>query len=247
MDLRSVLRDLMNTTSSMNFDKISITKEDRGDGEKIYMESKADQNAIVMRAYVKESVPELVDLSGRFGLGQLGLLQGLLNLNTFKTEDTKIVPIIKDGAVKSLTFTSPEATTNFVVISDKLTPQAVKVAERGYEIQVTPSASKIHELKSFSSLFKSMSTKITPYTENGTLYFSCGEKNKNTSGGVLAFCLCDVEYPMLQGYEIDSVLSATARVANAESTEMFITNKGLMKIKVDTGIAVYEFFMQGSV
>ncbi|AXC39268.1 UNVERIFIED_ORG: hypothetical protein [Escherichia phage CMSTMSU] len=77
MDLRNVLRDLVNTTNGIDFSCIAVSSEDRGDGQRVYMEAYTDDRTLVMRAHTKEDVPEV---QGRFGLGNLGLLQGLMSL-----------------------------------------------------------------------------------------------------------------------------------------------------------------------
>lgn len=119
MDLRNVLRDLVNTTNGIDFSCIAVSSEDRGDGQRVYMEAYTDDRTLVMRAHTKEDVPEV---QGRFGLGNLGLLQGLMSLKTYSTEGTTITSNLKDGAVKSLAFKAEDASTTFMVQPEKLIP-----------------------------------------------------------------------------------------------------------------------------
>ena len=242
MDLRNVLRDLVNTTSGIDFSCIAVSSEDRGQGQRVYLEAYTDDKTLVMRAVTKEDVPEVV---GRFGLGNLATLQGLMNLKTFSTESTSISVNAKDGVVKSLAFVSDEASTNFVVQSEKFIPAQPRFTEQPYDVQVTPSAAKVQELKSFSGVFKSFSTLVTPYTENDTLYFHVGEKNKSNHSGSLQFAKTDGELKLQYGYSIDRVLQALNRVSNAESATLGMTKTGMLNVTIDTGIAVYQIFVTG--
>ncbi|SOK58535.1 hypothetical protein [Yersinia phage fHe-Yen9-04] len=242
MELRDVLRDLVTTTAGIDFDCIAISSEDRGQGQRIYMEAYTGDKNLVMRAYTKEDVPEVV---GRFGIGNLGMLQGLLNLNVYKSESTKISVNAKDGIVKSLSFASDDANTNYLVVAEKFIPPQPRFTDKPYDVQVTPSASKVNELKSFSGVFKSFTAHVTPFTENGSLYFYVGEKNKNNHTGTLLFSKTDGELSQGYGYPIERVLQALNRVSNAEQKSIGITKTGMFNVTVDTGIAVYSIYVSG--
>lgn len=242
MELRDVLRDLVTTTSGIDFDCIAISSEDRGEGQRIYMEAYTNDKTLVMRAVSREDVPEVV---GRFGIGNLGMLQGLLNLSTYKSESTKITVNAKDGIVKSLNFSSDEANTNYLVVAEKFIPPQPKFTEQPFDVQVTPSAAKVNELKSFSGVFKSFTTLITPYTQDDTLYFYVGEKNKNNHTGSLQFSKTEGELKQSFGYPIDRVLQAMNRVSSAETKSLSLTKTGMLNVTVDTGVATYSIYVSG--
>lgn len=242
MELRDVLRDLVNTTSGIDFDCIAISSEDRGEGQRVYMEAYTSDKSLVMRAYTKENISDVV---GKFGIGNLGMLQGLLNLNVYKSESTKIEVNVKDGVVKSLTFNSDDANTNYLVVAEKYIPTQPRFTNQDFDVQVTPSASKVNELKSFSGVFKSFSAIVTPYTEDNSLYFYVGEKNKNNHTGNLLFSKTEGELSKGYGYPIDRVLQALNRVSSAETKSMGITKTGMLNVTVDTGIAVYSIYVAG--
>ncbi|AQW88788.1 hypothetical protein pEaSNUABM50_00259 [Erwinia phage pEa_SNUABM_50] len=242
MELRDVLRDLVTTTAGIDFDCIAISSEDRGQGQRIYMEAYTSDKNLVMRAVTKEDVSEVV---GRFGIGNLGMLQGLLNLNVYKSDSTKISVNAKDGVVKSLSFTSDDANTNYLVVAEKFIPPQPRFTDQPYDVQVTPSASKVNELKSFSGVFKSFTAHVTPYTEDNSLYFYVGEKNKNNHTGTLLFSKTDGDLTQGYGYPIERVLQALNRVNNAEQKSLGITKTGMLNVTVDTGIAVYSIYVSG--
>lgn len=243
MDLRNVLRDLVSTVSGIEFYKcISVSSEDRGQGQRLYLEGYTEDKMLVMRAHTKEEVPEV---TGKFGLANMALLQGLMGLKTYGTESTKIIANAKDGVIKSLTFSSDEAATNFILQSERLIPNQPKFTEQPYDVQVTPSAAKIQELKSFTGVFKSFSTLVTPYTDEDTLYFNVGEKNTNNHSGSLMFSKTEGELKQSYGYNVDRVLQALNRVPNANTATLGITKTGMLNVTIDTGILVYSFYVTG--
>lgn len=242
MELRDVLRDLVTTTAGIDFDCIAVSSEDRGQGQRIYMEAYTSDKNLVMRAYTKSDVPEVV---GRFGIGNLGMLQGLLNLNVYKSDSTKIGVNEKDGVVKSLSFSSDDAKTTYLVTAEKFIPPQPRFTDQPYDVQVSPSAAKVNELKSFSGVFKSFTAHVTPFTENESLYFYVGEKNKNNHTGTLLFSKTEGELTQGYGYPIERVLQALNRVNNAETKSLGITKTGMLNVTVDTGIAVYSIYVSG--
>lgn len=242
MELRDALRDLSNTISGIDFDCIAISREDRGDGYKVYMEAFTSDKTLVMRAYTKGDIPEI---NAKFGLGNLGMLQGLLNLKTYTTDSTSITVNGSESAVKSLVFSSDDASTNFLVLAERYIPSQPRFTDQPYDVLISPSAAKVNELKGFSGVFKALTTSVTPYVEDNTLYFYVGEKNKNNHTGSLSFAKTDGELTQGYSYPIDRLLQALNRVSSAESKSMGITKTGMMNVTIDTGIAVYSMYISG--
>lgn len=242
MELRDALRDLANTISGIDFDCIAVSREDRGEGFRVYMEAYTSDKALVMRAVTKGDIPEI---TGRFGLGNLGMLQGLLNLKTYSTDCTKIGVNDNNGTVKSLTFQSDEAQTNFLVLAERYIPPQPRFTDQPYDVSVVPSAAKVNELKSFSGVFKALTAAVTPYTEDNSLHFYVGEKNKNNHTGSLQFSKTEGELAQGYSYPIERVLQALNRVSSAESKTMGITKTGMLNVTIDTGIAIYSMYVSG--
>ena len=243
MELRDVLRDLVSTTNGIDFDCISVTREDRGQGMRVYMEAYTSDKTLVMRAYTKEDVPAV---SGKFGLGNIGFLQGIVHNGIYKSDSTEIKVQERNGTVKGLTFSADGNDIEYLVVAENYIPAQPRFNEQPYDVEVIPSAAKVQELKSFSSLFKSFSSLITPYTEGDDLYFFVGEKNKNNHNGKLQFSKTEGQLNRGYGYPIDRVFQALARVSNAESKTMGFTKTGMMNVTVDTGVAVYSIYISGS-
>ena len=242
MEFRDVLRDLVATTTPIGFETIIVAKEDRGQGEKVYLESHTLDREVVMRAYVKDDVTDMTD---SFGLGSLPMLQGLLGLNSYRTDGTKIVPVETNGVTTKLVFKSETANTDFLVMEKSYLPKQPKFTDSNYDITLIPVTEKVNELKSFAGVFKTISPLVTPYTEDGILCFKVGSMNKNVHTGSLTFSECTGTLKVTYGFPVERILQTLSRVNNANSVEMNISAKGVLNIKLDTGVAVYDFYMMG--
>lgn len=241
MEFRDVLRDLVNTTSPLGFETIVVG---RNDEDKLTLESFTTDKAVIMKAYVKEHVSDM-DGVNSFGLGTLNMLQGLLSLNTYKTESTKIVPVLKNDEIVKFSFTSDESSTDYVVLSSKTVSKQPKLIDTTFDVQVTPSALKVNELKSYAGVFKSISEFVTPYTDETHLRFKVGNSGKNNHGGSISFSPTKEVLAEGYSYPVERIMQSLSRINNCTSSSISISSRGLMSITVDTGICVYNFIMMG--
>lgn len=236
MKLTDALRDLVHTIAPIDFDCIEVTRVNGVISFKAYTPDKT----LIMRAETKEDIPEID--SDKFGLSNLGILQGLMNLKTYNSDDTSIT-YEKDKS--RLFFKNDSANTSFILQKEKFVPAQPRFEEQPWDVTIDPSAAALSELKSFSSVFKSFSSVVTPSVENGDLLFFTGEKNKNTHSGKMVFAKTDQTLRQGYGYSIDRLMQTTARINNAKTKSLSISDTGMMGITIDTGLIVYKFFITG--
>lgn len=246
MELRDVLRDLSNTITGIDFETIAITREDRGegDGTRVYMEAYTADRSLVMKAFTNADIP---DFEGRFGLSNLGMLQGLLNLKSYTNDSTKITVNNVGGENKSLIFQSDEAQTTFLVQTGRQIPAQPRFSSPDYAVTLVPNTDKVSELKSFTGVFKTLTTTVTPFTENGNLCFYVGEKNKNNHCGTISFGKAEGELNRGFSFPIERVIQTLNRVSSAKSKSMGISVTGMIKVTIDTGVAEYNLFVNGGI
>ncbi|WNA15987.1 hypothetical protein XaC1_344 [Xanthomonas phage XaC1] len=242
MEFRDILRDLVNTTSPLAFDTIVLGQTD---DNKITMESYTNDKTVVMKAVSNESITDMNGVEN-FGLSNLNMLQGLLSLNTYKTESTSITPVLKGNQIQKLSFSSDDSSTDFVVLATAALPKQPKLIDKGFDVQVTPSPSKVNELKSYAGVFKTLSEKVTPYTDDNQLRFKVGNAAKNNHGGSIAFAPTKEELTEGYGYSVDRLMQTLSRINNCKSSQISISSKGMMAITIDTGVCQYSFYMMGA-
>lgn len=242
MEFRDILRDLVNTTSPLAFDTIVLGQTD---DNKITMESYTNDKTVVMKAVSNDSITDMNGVEN-FGLSNLSMLQGLLSLSTYKTESTSITPVLKGNQIQKLSFSSDDSSTDFVVLATAALPKQPKLIDKGFDVQVTPSPSKVNELKSYAGVFKTLSEKVTPYTDDNQLRFKVGNTAKNNHGGSIAFAPTKEELTEGYGYSVDRLMQTLSRINNCKSSQISISSKGMMAITIDTGVCQYSFYMMGA-
>ncbi len=241
MIIKDVLRDLVNTTSPMAFEAIVAARNEDG---LMTLEAVTADKSVIMKAVVNEEVTDMEGVDS-FGISTLPMLQGLLNLNTFKTESTVIKPVVSGDELIKFEFVSDDATTNFLVMSKKALPRQPKFIKKPFDVQVTPSAAKVSELKSYAGVFKTISENVVPYTEDGHLRFKVGNASKSSHGGSLSFSPTKEVMQESYAYPVERIMQALTRLNSCKECTMSIANSGVLAITVNTGICVYNFYLLG--
>lgn len=242
MIIKDVLRDVVNTISAVGFDAIVVG---RNDEKQITLESVTADRRVIMKTVVKEDVTDMEGID-QFGIGTLGMLQGLLNLNTFKTESTKIEPVLVDGELIKFQFSSDDASTDFVVLSKNALPRQPKFLNKPFDVQVTPSAAKVQELKSYAGVFKSISENVIPYTDDSHLRFKVGNSGKSNHGGSLSFSPCKDTLQEQYSYSIERIMQVLTRINSCKECTMSFSSSGVLAVTLDTGICVFNFYLMGN-
>lgn len=242
MIIKDVLRDVVNTTSTIGFDVIVVSKTD---DNFMSLEAVTTDKRVIMKAQVKEEVTDLVD-ADTFGIGTLGMLQGLLNLTTFKTDSAKITPVINNGVVTKLSFTSDDASTDFILLAKNALPRQPKFLNKPFDVQVIPSAAKVQELKGYAGVFKSISENVVPYTENNQLCFKVGNTGKANHSGSISFGPCTGTLSEKYSYSVERIMQCLTRINSCKECSINITESGALAVKIDTGVTVFNLFILGS-
>lgn len=236
MKLTDALRDLVQTIAGIDFECIEVV----GDGDRVFFKAFTPDKTLVMRAETKEPIAG-IDVC-KFGISNLDVLRGLMNLKTYGSEDTAIS---YNPENERLSFAAEGAKTEFILQKGQYVPVQPRFTERDYDISIDPNTAKIAELKSFSSVFKSFSSVVTPYTEDNELKFFVGANNKNTHSGVMGFAKTEQTLKRGYGFSVDRLMQSTARLGSAKTKQMNIAGTGMLNITIDTGIIEYKFFIQG--
>lgn len=242
VSLRDVLRDVVDTTSPFAFENVVFKKEDGY----VSIESYTIDRQVIMKARTKQDITG-VDCS--FGLGNLKMLQGLLNLKTFQTESTVIEPYgvkTKDGVVQmdGLMFKSDDAEMKFVVQAEKYLARQPKTMVIDFDAAIVPTAAKVNELKGLSGVLSSVSALVTPFTEDNSLFFRFGAPSSNNHNGALNFMSCTSELKGTFSFPVERIMQALTRINNCDITMEF-SERSLIKVTIDSGVILYEFYLTG--
>jgi len=242
--MKKNLQDIVRSTSGIEF---SVVRVEGTDKETKY-QSTSDDRTVIMNATTSDPVE---DFKGIFGLSNLGLLSGLAGSKSFKGDDgtvtmkrekrdNKEVPI-------SIVFDNDAGMhATYRLMSETAIPAQPKFAGTTYVIEIDePPRQKINEFSEMAGLYSAQETKFTPKVIDNHLIFAIGEENSASHSASVLFSK-DVGKGYDGGFAwpIDQVLTVL-KLADSGKTNIALSNDGILKIDIDTGIANYEFLFPG--
>lgn len=251
--LKDILQDLVNYSVTLNFDIIRVT----GNEKETLFEAVREDKKIIMKAHPKEAISEF---AGQFGMPNLRILKGYVE--TFSKldvhEDDKpsllSIEVQNNNKVDKTIPTDVEfkvpgaAIAIYRLKKDNLPPQPnmnAKSVKWEAEI-VQPSKTKIQDFNAFASILADLEKCFSVKSDGTDLKFYIGDENSSNSKVNFTFA-SDIKGkvdPKLY-WTCNDFLSIMS-LASAAETVVKISNVGVIKIEVDTGLMNYEFLLPGS-
>lgn len=245
--MRKILTDLLKHTLPLNTFEILNVK---GNDECTMIESLSGDKTIIFKAYLKNNVPEF---SGEFGIGNLGILKGLLNFAPFKSENSTItvkkeLRNDEDVPIRIIFTDEDKRPAHFALVSKDVLPPQPKMVDLNWEVKIEPTTSKIKELMEMASIFSSTEDFFHVKTKDNELRFYIGDEEKSNHHSYVVFSK-DINNGECSGlnWYISQILSILKLIDNNTlNTSISISNKGAMQISLETENAVYYYNLPAS-
>lgn len=240
--MKDALYDLVKVLSTLPvFEIVKVT----GDKKSTKIQTRSADTTTLLFATTKKPIAEF---EGVFGVNNIPMLNGLLNLPAFKEKKAKIdvVRSEKEGISipTEITFAnSGVAKASHRLVSERQVPKQMSAAgEIDWDVIIKkPSTQRISEFSQLSSIYSSQETKFGVKTEKGELKFLIGNEDSATHKATLTFAE-EVTGTVKPGHmwTIAPVLSVLKLSQGADIT-LKISNQGVLQIDVSTEYADYEF------
>jgi len=238
--MKDILQDIVSHTHSLGFlHTLKITTNDTATN----LTTVADDKSIIFNAQTHDRIAEF---NGTFGLGNMATLSLLLKNPEYKDDATiEIVQQQKDGMdyPAHIHFENciGDFQNDFRFINKEIIEQKCKSATfkgANWDVEFEPPVASITRMKLMGATH-SDEIVFSVTTHNDNLVFSFGDTNnhagefvfKHNVGGTLATTR---SYPLAQ---VQSILSLSGNQV------VSISNDGVMKISVDSGLATYEYIL----
>ena len=175
--MRDILKDIVKHTHSLGIIQAAKVTTDN---ESTTIDAMDDDRTVVLIGKLHKPVPEF---EGKFGLGRLGVLSGLLS---YTSEDKEGNPIEADVSVGTETRNGEDVTTelNFsmdggfdssyrVIVSELVDAQIKTASFRGanWNVDIMPTQKAIKDLQYFAGILGAFDPLLTARTVNGNLVF----------------------------------------------------------------------------
>lgn len=242
---KDVVSDIIKYVGSGFSDYIKITANEK---ETVIGTSDAS-GVLFIRGTTHTPVKEFF---GEFGMGNLGFLKGLLNLPNYKEDGAKLEVVTreKNGEefIDGFKFSDNYKNTDRYRVMNKEAADAVvkpvaKFKGTAWDVEFSPTKAKVNELQSVAGLYNGVESNFTLYTENGNLVMTMGdEKGSFYCKRVLATDVA-AELKPQHSWVLNHMMTILNLGMTGDCT-VRITKLGIIEISIDTGIAVYNYWLK---
>ena len=237
--MKDILNDMIAHTSKLGF--LNIVRV-TGTEEKTSFDSVSELKEVIMFAETSEPYQEML---GVFGMPQLEKLNYLLSCNEYRedavisiTNDDQNKPTGIHFENKDGDFKNDYKFMNSDIINQKL--KQFKFRGAKWDVEITPGLNSIQR-------FHAQAGANTEYTsflvksDGNNLKFTFGDMNSH--GGEFVFAT-NVTGKLTSSWPLPvSIVSSILKAADVNNTVMSFSNDGLLEITLDSGLAVYKYFI----
>jgi hypothetical protein len=227
------------------FDKIKVT----ADQKSVIIEAMENEKEVILKGKFEKPV---IGLIGEFGLSNLNLLSHICGDNEFTNVDSKLkvtyeerdkeqVPVELSYVNKSKTFV------NYRFMSKQLVPDQPIFQDPPWEIIMKPSKANIQQFIWAANGLSDYEQYFIPKVRDNELCFYIGENDAaNQRGGVIFANDIKGKFDSKHRWKISHIQTILRLADNAEC-EMSLSTKGIIQIKIGTGVGIYKFLFPAKI
>ena len=245
--MRDILKDIVKHTHSLGIIQAAKVTTD---AEGTTIDAMDDERTVVLRGKLHQPVPEF---EGKFGLGRLGVLNGLLSYasedSSGNVQNSNVNVVTEERGGENVTteinFSMDGGfDSSYRVIVSELVDAQIKTASfRGasWNVEIMPTQKAIKDLQYFAGILSSFDPLLTARTVGGNLMFYIGDSS--TDKVELPFAM-NVEGELKTGWSFPlSTVLTILKLSDTSTMNMKISDQGAMMIMVDSGLGIYEYIL----
>jgi hypothetical protein len=240
--MRQQLTDIVRQVTPL-FDKIRIT----GSPQSTRIEACDKDKILFIVATLKEPVSEFL---GEFGIGSLPMLNGLLNLPTYKTDGAKLLVHRTESPagsyVSEFEFRDEVgAGAKFKTMNPRLVVDQAQIATIPWNVEITPTKSKIAEMEKVSHLLSEVDKGFGVVIRNETLFLTIGTDTAGTHTASVAFVEnVTADYKDERIFFNTPHFLSVLKNAGAVPPIVRFSSKGVVGITVETDVGIYNYYLR---
>lgn len=242
--IKDTLKDVLKHTHSLGiFEMVKIT----GTASETQVETVDADKTVIFKGKTNNPVPDFMDST--VGLSRMSVLDGYLKFPGFDDEQAT-VRVIKqtrneEDIPVEVEFVSPEGTDAHYrfMLADVINQQLKEIKFKGadFDINIVPSQKNLKDLTYFNSVLSSFESTFSPRTEDGKLYFYIGDAGGDRTK-IMVSDAPDGEITHEFKWPLDIVLKIL-RLSDSSNVVLSINAKGLLQIKVHSGMGEYTYLL----
>ena len=242
--IKDVLKDVLKHTRSLGiFEMVKIS----GTGSSTEVETVDADKTVIFKGSMVNPVADFVDST--VGLSRMNVLDGYLKYPGFDS-DVATVQVIKQSrngvdVPTEVAFVDENGTDAHYrfMLADVVNAQLKEIKFKGadFDLSIVPSQKNLKDLAYFNGVLSAFESTFSPRTEDGKLYFYIGD----AGGDRTKILINDAPNGQITHefkWPLDVVLKIL-RLGDSAGIVMSINTKGLLQIKVSSGIGEYTYLL----
>lgn len=238
--MRDILNDVLKQASAL-FETIKVTGTEKG----TRFQAASKDGGTLFDCHLNQPIP---DLKGEFGFGNLGLLRGLLDFSSYRTDEAGFR--IKRRSWKDTTtveqFEFRDAKgrgADFRCMSPETVPMQAEVSLSNWSVTLTPDRSKLAEFQQLVTLYKEVDQNFNVKVEGDALVFAIGSDNASTHHASMVFAE-GVTATLGAGLNFNSGQVLKLLATAGSEARLKISHRGLICVEFDTEHGSYKYYLR---
>ena len=240
--IRDILKDVLRHTHSLGiFEMIKIT----GDTKETLIETVDAEKTVILKGKTHSPIADFAD--NTVGLSRMSVLDGFTKIFSDDSDTVQVVTQKRNeetipAEVEFIRQDGTNANYRFM-LAEIVNQQLKKIDFKGatFDIDIVPTQKNLKDLTQFNSILGAFESTFSPRTEDGKLYFYIGD-NGGDRTKILINELPGGEIKHEFQWPLDIVLKIL-RLGDGSNVVMSFNVKGLLQIKVDSGLSEYTYLL----
>lgn len=242
--IRDTLKDVLRHTHSLGiFEMVKIT----GTETETTVETVDADKTVIFKGTTVNPVADFVNQT--VGLSRMSVLDGYLKFPGFEGEaaTVKVNTQNRNGSevpteVQFVAEDGTDAHYRFM-LADVVNQQLKEIKFKGadFDVNIVPTQKNLKELQYFNSVLSAFESTFSPRTEGGKLYFYIGD-NGGDRTKILISDAVDGEINHEFNWPLD-ILLKILRLSDSANVVLSINGKGLLQIRVHSGLGEYTYLL----
>ena len=243
--MKDILLDLVDHTAGLGFiENVKVT----GTTEETVFEAMDLDRTVILNAKSHKPVPEFI---GEFGMGNLGFLNGIVNLDSYKVDEATINVNNRERngeqVLESMTFEDQYGNTDqYRFMSKEVVDQQLKTVKfRGvnWNVSFEPTKQSVQELAQIANIYVNIEPTFSVRTENGNVIIGVGTDDGSGHVGKRIFARnVTGELKQHWSWPLHQVL-AILKLGMSGACIMNISDQGALQIAIDSGLITYDYIL----
>ncbi len=242
--IKDTLKDVLRHTHSLGiFEMVKIS----GTLEETNIETVDANKTVIFKGKTVNPVADFVDAT--VGLSRMSVLDGYLKYPGFDDEAATVAVVTQNrndvDVPVEVSFVAADGTdANYrFMLADVVNQQLKEIKFKGadFDVNIVPSAKNLKDLSYFNGVLGAFEANFSPRTKDGKLYFHIGDGASDRTKILIAEAV-EGEITSEFRWPLDIVLKIL-RLGDNSNVVMSINSKGLLQIKVHSGLGEYTYLL----